>query len=255
MTHNMYWHIGKEQWFNHLTPVYDCANKRTIIQASGQSFLPRPDPTKDNEVRPSPLSGKGEPFTISSKCRTTLETAGLCNVAAYQMSHLLGAPRPLTCLGRTSFPQIPRIKSYPESVISWHLFGNLNSTGGAKGALHRAVDGELEGGKSTNHEQTGVDTGVRATEAELFADLDQTGGGALTGSTLGLVDLGQHGVGGLGDEGSSETGHQTGAQVDTSLEAVGHVLLGEGLEDGLRDLLEDDELGHGVRNPGERGFV
>lgn len=120
------------------------------------------------------------------------------------------------------------------------------------GKLTGTVDGELEGGQSTNHEQTGVDTSVGATEAELLGDLDQTAGGALTGGTLGLVDLGQHSVGGLRDDGSGETGNQARAQVNTSLHALGHVLLGEGAVDSLGDLLVDDELGHGVRNPSER---
>lgn len=116
--------------------------------------------------------------------------------------------------------------------------------------IELTVDGELEGSQGTNHEQTSADTSVRATETKLFADLDQAGGGALTGQALGLVDLGQHGVGGLRDDGGGETGNQTGAQVDGGLHALGHGALGLDLVDGLGDLLVDDELGAGVRNPG-----
>lgn len=115
--------------------------------------------------------------------------------------------------------------------------------------LQVTVDGELTGGESTDHEETGTDTGVRATETELLTDLDETRGGALTGETLGLVDLGEHGVGGLRDNGGGETGGQTRAQVDNGLQAVGHVLLGELAVDSLGNLLVDDELGHGVRDP------
>lgn len=111
------------------------------------------------------------------------------------------------------------------------------------------VDGELTGGQGTNHEETGADAAEGATDTELLGNLEQARGGALTGETLGLVDLGQHGIGGLGDDGGSETGHQTGAEVTDSLHGVGQGLLGELAEDGLGDLLEDDELGHGVRDP------
>lgn len=103
--------------------------------------------------------------------------------------------------------------------------------------------------ESTDHEETGADTRVRSTDAELLTDLDETRDSSLTGKTLGLVDLGKHGVGGLRDESSGETGNQTRAKVGNGLHTVGHVLLGERSEDSLGDLLEDDELGHGVRDP------
>lgn len=131
------------------------------------------------------------------------------------------------------------------------LSSNLDTTNSTNNTLDITVDGELTGGKSTNHEQTSANTTVRATETEFLGDLDQAGGGALTGSALGLVDLGEHGVGGLGDDGGGETGDETGAQVDGGLEAVGGGLLVEGLPDGLGNLLVDDELGHSVRNPAE----
>lgn len=103
--------------------------------------------------------------------------------------------------------------------------------------------------ESTNHEETSTDTRVRAAETELLSDLDQTGGGALTRETLGLVDLGKHGVGGLGNDGSSETGHQTRAQVDNGLGTIGEGVLVNNSIDSLNDLLEDDELGNGVWDP------
>lgn len=117
------------------------------------------------------------------------------------------------------------------------------------GSVRLTVDGELEGGQSSNHEETSTDTGVGSTETKLLSDLDQTGSGSLTGQTLGLVDLGQHGVGGLGDDGGGETGNQTGAQVDGGLHALGHGALGLDAVDGLSDLLVDDELGASVRDP------
>lgn len=104
----------------------------------------------------------------------------------------------------------------------------------------------------TYHEETSTNTGEAALETKLLGDLDQTGGGTLTGETLGLVDLGEHGVGGLGDDGGSETSKETSAKVDTSLTTVGEGVLVDNREDSLGELLESDELGHGVRNPAKK---
>ena len=129
------------------------------------------------------------------------------------------------------------------------LFADLNTTGGTENTLDVTVDGELTGSQGTDHEETETDTRVGATDAELFSDLHETGHGSLTGSTGGLVDLGEHGVGGLGNNGGSETSNETGAKVDTSLSAIGESVLVDLLVDSLGDLLEDDELGHGVGDP------
>jgi hypothetical protein len=116
--------------------------------------------------------------------------------------------------------------------------------------LDVTVDGELTSGQGTDHEETGTDTAVRALEAELLGNLDETAGSALTRKSLGLVDLGKHGVGGLGNESGGETGDETGTEVDGGV----HATRGGGLVnvvgvDGLGDLLVDDELGHGVGDP------
>lgn len=111
------------------------------------------------------------------------------------------------------------------------------------------IDGELASSQSSDHEETGAETAERSTETKLTANLEQTGEGALTGLTLGLVDLGKHGVGGLRDDGGGETGDETGTEVGKSLSSVGELLLGPLAEDGLSDLLVHDELGHGVRDP------
>lgn len=130
-----------------------------------------------------------------------------------------------------------------------HLsLSKLNTASGAQSLLDVGVDGELEGSEGTDHEETGTDTGVGSLKTELLGDLDETGSSALARGTRGLVDLGQHGVGRLGDNGGSETSNQTRSQVGNGLGGGGEGLLGEGVEDGLGDLLEDDELGHGVRN-------
>jgi len=115
--------------------------------------------------------------------------------------------------------------------------------------LDITIDGELTGGKSTDHEKTGTNASIAATEAELLSNLNQTGSGALSGSTLGLVNLGQHGVGGLGHESGGETGNETRAEIDGGQGTAGGIGLVNVAEYEFRDLLEDDELGHGVRDP------
>ena len=106
----------------------------------------------------------------------------------------------------------------------------------------------MTGGKGTNHDKTSAHTGEKTRDTELTGHLDKSGGGSLSGSTLGLVDLGEQGVGGLGDDGSGHTGDETGRQVKTSLLTTGERVLGlsgRG-EDLLDGNLEDGELGHGV---------
>lgn len=99
------------------------------------------------------------------------------------------------------------------------------------------------------HNLPSANTSIAALQAKLLTDLHETGHGTLTRSTLGLVDLGKHGVGGLGDDGSGETSDQTRSQVNTGLAAVGEAVLVERVVDGLGNLLENDELGHGVGDP------
>lgn len=134
-----------------------------------------------------------------------------------------------------------------------YLFGDFNSTGGSQGLLQITIDGKLTGSQGTNHEETSANTSVRATETKLLGNLDETGSGALTRKTLGLVDLGEHSVGGLRDNGGSETSGQTGRQVGNGLHAVRKGLLGVLAEDGLSSLLVNHKLGHGVGDPSELG--
>ena len=99
------------------------------------------------------------------------------------------------------------------------------------------------------HEKTSTNTSVRAAESKLLGDLDQTAGGALSGKTLGLVDLGEHSIGGLGDDGGGEASNETRAKVDGRLGAAGGSALINGAVNGFADLLIDDEFGHGIRDP------
>jgi hypothetical protein len=129
------------------------------------------------------------------------------------------------------------------------LFSDLSAVGSTKSLLDVTIDGELTSGDTTNHDKTSGETSESTTEAELTSDLDETGNSSLTCGSLSLVDLGQHGVSRLGDDGSGETGKETSPKVDTGLSTVGHLRFVELSEDQLRELLESDELGHGVGDP------
>lgn len=106
----------------------------------------------------------------------------------------------------------------------------------------------MASGKTTNHEQSGGETRETAAKTKLASDLDQSADGALTRRTLGLVDLGEHGVGGLGNDGGAETGEETRSKVDTSLGTARELRLVGVAEDDLGNLLEGSELGNSVGN-------
>jgi len=132
-------------------------------------------------------------------------------------------------------------------LVKWYWRGRGKITN----LLNVTVDGELTGSDTTNHDKTRAKTGEAATDTKLLTDLGQTGHGALSGETLGLVDLGEHGVGGLGDNGGGHTGDEARAEVDGGLSTTRGGALVDAAVDLLADLLVDDELGHGVRNPND----
>lgn len=130
-------------------------------------------------------------------------------------------------------------------VKKYLLLGDLGTAGSAQSLLDVTVDGELEGGEGTDHDNTGTQAQEETTDTELTSEADEAGGDRT--SAGGLVDLGEEGIGGLGDNGGGHTGDQTRSQVDGGQGRAREVLLGaSSLEDGLRDTLENDELGHGV---------
>jgi hypothetical protein len=108
----------------------------------------------------------------------------------------------------------------------------------------------LSGGEGTDHDETSTHTGEETGGAELAGHLDETRGDRLAGSALGLVDLGEEGVGGLGDDGGGHTGDETTTEVEGGGLSAGELALG--LTPDLEDLLHSDlvhgELGHGVRD-------
>ena len=119
-------------------------------------------------------------------------------------------------------------------------------------ALPHQLQFTVEQSGQSYHEQPGTDTSVASAQAEFLGNLDQTAGRALSWKALGLVDLAEHGVRWLGDNGSGETGHEARAQVDDGLHSVGSLRFVDALINGFNDLLVDDELGHRVGDPERR---
>jgi len=127
-----------------------------------------------------------------------------------------------------------------------HLsLANLNTAGGAQSLLDVTVDGELESSEGTDHDDTGTQAQEESLDPELTSQTNEAGHNG--SSARGLVDLGEEGISGLGDNGGGNTGNETRSQVDTGQGGIRQVLLGSsGGEDGLGSTLENDELGHGV---------
>lgn len=78
-----------------------------------------------------------------------------------------------------------------------------------QGLLDVAVDCELTCSQSTHHEKTGWETSKGSADTKLTGNLDKSRDGALSRQTLCLVDLRQHSISRLGDDGSTETGEKT----------------------------------------------
>jgi len=147
-----------------------------------------------------------------------------------------------------STPLVAPIAS-TKSVLGRHTLST--NTGLTKSLLDITIDGELSSSQTTNHEQTGRQTSERTAETQFASDLDQARNSALTRKTLGLVDLGEHGVGRLRDNGSSETSKKTRAKVYRGNSAGGQCgLVTHGSKDSFRELFECEEFGDGVGDPG-----
>lgn len=85
---------------------------------------------------------------------------------------------------------------------------------GGSGSAHDGVeDTELSGGKGTNHDATcGQTHSAQVVETSLGSDSSKTGEGAAFTTGALLVDLGEECVGGVRDNGSNNTGNNTGLE-------------------------------------------
>ena len=144
----------------------------------------------------------------------------------------------------------PPVSCSQARAHSVRLLRNFHAPSSPQRLLYITINSKLPRGKRTHHKQSRTNTGITTLEAELLRDLDQAGSGALSREALGLVDLREHGVRGLGDDRGGETGDQAGAEVDCCLQTVGGGGLVEVLPGELGDFLVDDEFGHCVGDSG-----
>ena len=116
--------------------------------------------------------------------------------------------------------------------------------------LDVTIDRKLARRQSPDHEQPRPETRIAPANAQLFRNLDEPGGRAFSGKTLCLIDLTEHGVGGLRYDGGGETGDQTGAEIDGGVHACGGgALVDEVGVDLFGGLFVHDEFGHCVGDP------
>lgn len=139
---------------------------------------------------------------------------------------------------------------------------DLDARRSSKSTLYPSIHYELGANESSSHNHTGTEAGEEALGTGLFGENDETvDHGAFRAVTL--VDLRQQGVGGLlsvscfcsfthlGENGSRETGDDTGGESDGKLRRLGEVLpslLAHRVVDGLSSTLIDSELSDSVRD-------
>ena len=96
----------------------------------------------------------------------------------------------------------------------------------------------MTSGQGGNHDQPGAHAGEETPDTELTCHLEESGHDALSRCTLGLVNLGQEGVGGLGDDGGGTTCYDTTGEVESLALTTGEGVFG--LVGGLENLLDGD---------------
>jgi len=121
--------------------------------------------------------------------------------------------------------------------------------GGSKGAHHGIEDTELTGGQGSDHDATrDQSNGGELHEADLPGDVHQTTHGRSRSTGSGLVDLGQKGVTGVGDDSGGDSSNHTRAQADGDVHSLAKLVRGlaHGIVDHLSSLALNSELGHRV---------
>ena len=117
---------------------------------------------------------------------------------------------------------------------------------------HEGVkDQELAGGERADHDAPGPKPGgAELHEAGLLGDIHEPRHHAAVAARALLVDLGEQGVRGVGDDGRSHAGDEAGGHGDAHLAAPAQVLAlrGQGVVYGDLGRSLHSELGHGVRD-------
>ena len=104
--------------------------------------------------------------------------------------------------------------------LFFFLLGNLHPPRRPQHLLDIPINRKLPRRERAHHEQPGPDARITAPEPQLSPNLDQPARGPFSGQAFRLVDLAEHRVGGLGDDGGGEAGHEAGAQIYDRLHPI-----------------------------------
>jgi len=122
---------------------------------------------------------------------------------------------------------------------------------GTKGTHHGVEDTELAGSQGSDHDTTGAQT-IRAQtlEPSFLGDINQTASNTSLTTSTGLVDLREQSIRRVGNDGSNDTGDNSGSERDAEVGAAAASLggLAHAVVDGLSCGTLNSELSHGVWN-------
>ena len=113
--------------------------------------------------------------------------------------------------------------------------------------LEGVVNHPLQASECTNHDDTNRETVPETRESDILVDSAHGSTKAFPSLSVG-VEFADHDIGGMGDDSAENTGEVTTDEGDTSLLALGVIVLGtwESGVDHLNDGLEGGEFHHGV---------
>ena len=123
--------------------------------------------------------------------------------------------------------------------------------GGSQGSHNGIVDTELSCCQCTDHDATSGETnGTELDETNFTGDISKTLHQRTVSTGSGLVDLGEKGIGGVGDNGGGNSGNDTTRQGDSKSSGLGNLSRGfsHGLVNAVGSGTLDQEFGAGVRN-------
>lgn len=141
-----------------------------------------------------------------------------------------------------------RCRSWADQKRPGRFVSISNKNESGKTYLERVVDTPLQGGKGTNHDDTGAETTPEASETDF--GVDRADGRLGLSSLERSVQLGNHGIGRVRDDGAEDTGNVTSDGRDTELSRLAKVILclAEVFVDLSDGSFERPELHHCVRN-------
>jgi hypothetical protein len=123
--------------------------------------------------------------------------------------------------------------------------------GGAQGVHDSVKDSELSSRQGTNHDATRSESdGAQIDKANFLGNVHEPGNQGSGSTSSLLVDLGKESISGVGDNGRSHTGNDTGKERDTKGHAGSGIFRSHlhGRINSVRDGTLHDKLGARVRN-------